>query len=179
MINRLFNHKPFLEAEIRSMVKDYEQESSSSIPILNKESLSSLFSSTSSKIDTKRANNNISSVLEDSFELMHGIKDRQLVAINDYCDRLHPLEKKIDRIEELMEQTLTIERMKGDIERGQVMDQFIIKQNNSLIGFMQQMEQRINYIDSSYLQAREKIYQKYGNEDKQKKTDSPSISQLE
>lgn len=134
-MNRIFNHKPFLEAEIRSMVKDFEEEP-------NKQC-------------------DLNQLVDGTYEKLKNIKDKQIDFIHNYCENdLVPLEQKIDRIETKMQNLLSIEQTKED-ERKVKIDQFITKQNEGLAQFLQNMERRINEIDSSYEQAREQIHQKY------------------
>jgi len=147
IINRIFNHKPFIEAEIRSMVKCFEE-------------------------DQPNRNGDIDQILDATFERAKDIKDNQIGAINDFCvNKLPPLEGKVERIEELMRKVLNTEQSK-ESERKVKMNDFTVKQNEEMGQFMQQMDQKMAEIDRTYEQAREQVYVKYGQ--KQNNTENKS-----
>lgn len=108
----------------------------------------------------------IDQLLDGSLERVRDVADNQIGFIQDACEQKFPsLEEKVDRLEQTMRRLLATEQAK-ESERKQVMDQFIRKENEALVQFMQQMEQRINDIDSSYERAREQVYQKYNSNNK-------------
>ena len=138
MVNRIFNHKPFLEAEIRTMVKDFEEE-------------------------PKHRAGDVDQMLDSAYERMKDVKDTQIGCVQDFCDiKLPPLIDRVEQIEELMNSLLKMEFTKK-CERKERLDQFITKENESLIQFMEQMDERIKEIDSSYEKKREEIHQKYSS----------------
>lgn len=138
VVNRIFNHKPFLEAEIRTMVKDFEEEA-------------------------KHRTGDIDQMLDSAYERMKDVKDTQIECVQDFCDiKLPPLIDRVEQIEEQMNSLLKMEATKKG-ERKERLDQFITKENESLIQFMQQMDERIKEIDSSYEKKREEVHQKYSS----------------
>lgn len=113
--------------------------------------------------EPKHRRGDVDQMLDSAYERIKDVKDTQIECVQDFCDiKLPPLIDRVEQIEELMGNLLKMEATKKE-ERKERLDQFITKENTSLIQFMQQMDERIKEIDSSYEKKREEVHQKYSS----------------
>lgn len=110
----------------------------------------------------------VDQVLNGSFDRVKNVKETQIECIRDYCDIKFPaLIDQVERIEEMMGRVLTAEQSKEE-DRKIRMDHFITLQNEGLTQFIQQMDKRINDIDTSFERAREEVHLKYSSKANEK-----------
>lgn len=134
IVNRIFNHRPFLQAQIQTMVKEFDDE-----PI-NK----------AYDQPFKRINENIATLKDNSLDLIEQKCDTDCVKLVNQADRLETLMNDIIQSE-----------TKNALQRKHQLSEHTGKNNDQLVKFMEQMNLQIDEIDNSYMTAKQDIDKKY------------------
>lgn len=128
---RLFNHKPFIEGEIRFMVNQFEQ-------LRDDQEINQLFQ---------------------TLQRITDFKESQIDSAFKSCNQLNALNDSVDSVDNLMKQILSIESNEM-INRNNYFRDKRIERSKQLSEFVELMKSQINEIDISF-EEKENNLKKY------------------
>jgi hypothetical protein len=132
IINRLFNHKPFIEGEIRFMIKQFEE-------IRNDQEINQLFQ---------------------SLERITDFKESQIDFALKSSNHLNELNHSVDSVDNLMQDILTLESNQSD-RRNNFLKHKNDQRVQKFSHFVQLMKTKANEIDLDFEQKENNLRQYY------------------